>query len=146
MFVVSDMDRRKPRTLWEKVARRVAKKRANVFLTRDFADLGERTQVQRALRRLVNEGRLVRLGYGVYARARPNTFTGEPVPDVPGGFDAAAKEVLDRLGVEFERSQAEIDLIEGRTLQIPSTSAVRVRGRFARRLSFGRMEMRLDRG
>lgn len=129
----------------ERVARRVAKKRGTVFLTSDFADLGGRPQVQRALRRLVDDGALVRLGYGLYGRAEENRLTGEPMPATPGGFGAAAREALDRLGVPWERSQAEVAFVEGRTLQIPANAAVRVRSRFARRIAFGRMELRIER-
>jgi hypothetical protein len=40
-----------------------------VLLTRDFAHLGGEDQVLRAVRGLVREGRLVRVGHGVYGRA-----------------------------------------------------------------------------
>ena len=57
-------------TLREKIEQRVARnKREDVFLTREFKKLGGEDQVLRALRSLVDEGRLVRLGYGVYGRA-----------------------------------------------------------------------------
>jgi hypothetical protein len=38
------------------------------------------------LRQLVREGRLVRVGQGLYARARPSMTSGEPVP--VGGLTA----------------------------------------------------------
>lgn len=48
---------------------RIARRRDDVFLTREFRDLGGDDQMLRVLRGLVQEGRLVRLGYGVYGRA-----------------------------------------------------------------------------
>ena len=48
-------------------------------------------------RQLVREGRLVRVGQGRYARARPSMTGGEPVP--VGGL-SALKEALGRVGVE----------------------------------------------
>ena len=58
------------RTLRERIETRIARKRGeDVFLPREFADLGGEDQVLRVLRGLVREGRLVRLGYGVYGRA-----------------------------------------------------------------------------
>jgi hypothetical protein len=54
------------RTLRERIGDRIARKRDDVFLTREFRDLGGEDQVLRALRGMVREGQLVRLGYGVY--------------------------------------------------------------------------------
>lgn len=57
-------------TLRERIERRIARKRSeDVFLPREFRDLGGEDQVLRALRILVREKRLVRLGYRVYGRA-----------------------------------------------------------------------------
>lgn len=64
-------------TLQERIETRIARKRGEVvFLPREFTDLGGEDQVLRALRRLVREGRLVRLGYGVYGRAITSTLSG----------------------------------------------------------------------
>jgi hypothetical protein len=57
------------RTLRERIEERIARRRADVFLTREFRDLGGEDQVLRALRGKVREGQLVRLGYGVYEAA-----------------------------------------------------------------------------
>jgi len=57
----------RPKTLRERIESRIARKRReDVFLTREFRDLGVEDQVLRALRTLEREKRLVRLGYGVY--------------------------------------------------------------------------------
>lgn len=48
-------------------------------LLQAFARLGGEDQIIRALRELVREGRLVRLGYGVYARAERSRLSGRPV-------------------------------------------------------------------
>ena len=42
----------------------------------------------RALRGLVRDGALVRLGYGVYGRAEPSRLSGEPMLAARGGFVA----------------------------------------------------------
>src|SRR5947209_18507992 len=57
---------------------RIAKRRDDVFLPREFGDLGGEDQVLRVLRGLVREGRLVRLGYGVYGRAVVSQLSGKP--------------------------------------------------------------------
>jgi len=58
------------KTLRERIEERMARKRGDdVFLPREFRDLGGEDQVLRVLRTLVRDKRLVRLGYGVYGRA-----------------------------------------------------------------------------
>jgi hypothetical protein len=61
-------------------------------LTREFRDLGGEDQVLRALRDLVREGQLVRLGYGVYGRAEISRLSGEPMLAAQGGFLEAARQ------------------------------------------------------
>ena len=88
---------RKP--LEKRIAERITRKKDDVFLRRDFEDLGGYDQVGRALRRLTAKGRLVRIGYGLYARAVPSPLTGGTMvaqtlararlggPGAPGGRD-----------------------------------------------------------
>ena len=69
--------RKRKNTLRERIEERIARKRGDdVFLTREFRDLGGEDQVLRVLRVLVREKRLVRLGYGVYGRAVVSRLTG----------------------------------------------------------------------
>ena len=51
-------------TLRERVKARIAERRDDAFLTREFSDLGGERQVLRVLRELTDEGQLIRLGYG----------------------------------------------------------------------------------
>ena len=71
----------KPESLEERLLNRIARKRGDVFLRADFGDLGGYDQVGRALRRLVRKGRLMKVGYGIYTRARPSASTAQPTPD-----------------------------------------------------------------
>jgi len=132
-------------TLREKVRERIARRRDDVFLTREFRDLGGEDQVVRALRDLVREGNLVRLGYGVYGRAVTSRLSGEPILYSPDGFIGAARRALDKLGVEWEPTEAERAYNEGRSTQVPVNPAVRVKGRFARHLRYQDTELRLER-
>lgn len=132
-------------TLREKVRGRIARRRDDVFLTREFRDLGGEDQVVRALRDLVREGNLVRLGYGVYGRAVTSRLSGEPILYSPDGFIGAARRALDKLGVEWEPTEAERAYNEGRSTQVPVNPAVRVKGRFARHLRYQDTELRLER-
>jgi hypothetical protein len=136
----------RPKTLREKIEARLARKKGeDVFLTREFTDLGGEDQVLRALRGLVREGRLLRLGYGVYGRAVKSRLPGQPMLYSPNGFTGAARQALDKLGVKWEPTEAERAYNEGRSTQVPVNPVVRVKGRFQRRLRYGNAELVLER-
>ena len=137
---------RQRKTLRERIEARIArKKRDDVFLPREFVDLGGEDQVLRVLRGLVREGRLVRLGYGVYGRAIPSRLSGEPILYSPNGFIGAVRQALTKLGVQWEQTEAERAYNEGRSTQIPVNPVVRVKGRFSRQLRYGNTELVLER-
>lgn len=138
------MPRRK--TLREKIEERMARKKGDaVFLPREFADLGGEDQVLRALRRMTEDGRLVRLGYGVYGRAVKSRLSGQPMLYSAGGFSGAARQALDKLGVAWEPTKAERAYNEGHSTQVPVNPVVRVKGRFRRHLRYGNAELILER-
>ena len=56
-------------SLRERIAVQAAASTDEVFLTREFRHLGCERHVLRALKQLVAQGRLIRLGYGAYGRA-----------------------------------------------------------------------------
>jgi hypothetical protein len=107
--------------------------------------LSGETQVLRALWGLVRDGRLVRLGYGVYARAIISRLSGEPLLSNPTGLRGAAREALTKLGVPWEPTESERVYNEGRSTQIPVNPVLRVKGRFSRRLRDGKTELVLER-
>lgn len=133
-------------TLRDKIEERIARRPGEaVFLTREFSRLGGEDQVLRALRGLVRDGRLVRLGYGVYGRAIKSRLSGEPLLHSPDGFIGAARETLDKLGVAWEPTEAERAYNEGRSTQVPVNPVLRVKGRFRRQLRYGKSELVLER-
>lgn len=134
------------KTLRDKIEARIARKKGeDVFLPREFTDLGGEDQVLRALRGLVREGRLVRLGYGVYGRAFKSRLSGKPVLQSSNGFISAARQALDKLGVDWEPTEAERTYNKGRSTQVPVNPVVRVKGRFSRQLRYGNSELILER-
>lgn len=137
--------RPKSRTLLSRIEARIARKRDSVFLTREFSDLGGEDQVLRALRTLVRQKRLVRLGYGVYGRSIRSRLTGAPMLDSPSGFIGATREALTKLGVEWEPGEAEKAYNAGASTQIPVNPVLKVRSRFSRQLRYGNSELVLER-
>lgn len=138
------MDRSR-QSLQQRIASRVGRCRRDVFLTRDFAAFSDEDQVIRALRKLVAERKLVRLGKGVYAKARPSSLSGRAVLANPDGFLSVAHQALGRLGVEWEPTQAQRDFAASRSTQIPVNSVVKVKGRFSRKLRYGANELVIER-
>src|ERR1017187_4924492 len=136
---------RRKRTLRETVEARIADRRDDVFLAREFRDLGGEDQVLRVLRGLVRDGQLVRLGYGVYGRAETSRLSGQPILAARGGFIGAARQALDKLGVPWEPTEYQLAYNESRSNQVPVNPAVRVKGRFARRLCYQDTELRVER-
>lgn len=76
----------------------LSKRSGNIVLRRDLAGLASASHLSEALHGLITDGRLVRLGAGVYAKARPDA-SGEPQLLASG--DELVREVLDRLGIRF---------------------------------------------
>jgi hypothetical protein len=124
-------------SLQDKIERRIAARGDASFLTREFADLGPERQVLRALAKTVAEGKLIRLGYGVYARAELSPLSGQPMLAARQGFLDASRQALTKLGVAWEPAKWERAYNEGRSSQVPMNAAVRIKDRrFARRLSY----------
>jgi hypothetical protein len=137
---------RQAKTLREKIEGRIARRRQDdVFLPREFRDLGGEDQVLRVLRTLVREKRLVRLGYGVYGRAFVSRLTGKPVLSSANGFLGAARQALTKLWVAWEPSNAERAYNEGLSTQVPANPVLRVQRRFSRKLSDGSRELVVER-
>jgi hypothetical protein len=111
-------------TLEARLLGRINRKRGDLFLRADFNGIGDYARVGHALRGLVRDGHLLKLGYGVYARARPSLLDGKPTP-VKGMRELAA-EALDRLGIKTELTDLEKAYNAGRTSQVPTGRVIGV--------------------
>jgi len=137
---------RQQRTLRQRIEARIVRRQGeDVFLPREFRDLGGEDQVLRVLRGLVREKRLVRLGYGVYGRAIVSRLSGEALLYTMDGLLGAARQALTKLGVAWEPTEAQRAYNERRSTQVPANPVVRVKGRFSRRLSDGTRDLVLER-
>ena len=116
------------------MAERIARKKGNVFLRSDFEDLGGYDQVGRGLRSLTSKGRLVKIGYGLYARAISSPLSGRTVPAKP--LPALAAEALARLNVETAPSSFARAYNEGVTTQVPTGRLIAVKGRISRKIGY----------
>ena len=112
-----------------------------VFLRSDFSEMGEYAKVGRALSALINDGVLVRIGYGLYTRGRISLVTGEPTIDVPGGFKVASRAALSRLGYQWVPGTAEIEYKMKISTQIPANAEVIIQKPFSRKIEFGALSL-----
>ena len=100
----------------------------------DFEKLGGYDQVGRALNALIKAGNLIKIGYGLYSKARTNRLTGQPMLDADGGFVQVVEEALNRLKVNWEVSNS-VSLYQNGSTQIPANAEVIIRDRFSRQIA-----------
>jgi hypothetical protein len=108
----------KKRKLKDKIMIRISLKKCAVFLREDFEDLGGYDQVGRILRQLAREGKIIKIGYGLYAKAKISPLTGKLVPVL--ALPTLAREAIERLGLQTSPSRLEQEYNAGRTTQVPT--------------------------
>ena len=134
----------KRNSLKSKVATKISRSKREAFLRADFEKLAGYDQVGRALRQLTKDGVLVKIGYGLYAKSRPNRITGKPMLAAEGGFCQVAEEALSRLGISWQPSRSVREYQAGSS-QIPANAEVIINERFNRRIATDKFELRLAR-
>ena len=125
---------KKNRTLKEKILLRMSLKKENVFLRGDFDDLGGYDQVGRVLKRLVDEQKLIRMGYGLYTQTQISPINGAITPRV--NFIELAHQALARLGVKCSPSRALILYNSGRSTQVPTGQMIAVNKKMSRLITY----------
>ena len=101
----------------------------------DFRDLGGYDQVGRALKRLTAGDRLVRIGYGLYARSISAPISGTTIPALP--LPMLAAEALTRLKVQAVPSTFDQRHNEGASTQVPTGRVIAVKRRISRKIGYG---------
>ncbi|MBR8838612.1 MAG: hypothetical protein DSM106950_32585 [Stigonema ocellatum SAG 48.90 = DSM 106950] len=123
-----------PKTVEERIARRITRSKREVFMRKDFANIADYDQVGRSLRILVKKGIIIKIGYGLYAKAAVSPLSNRTVPRK--GLRDLATEALKRLEVEVVPSSYDRDYNEGRTTQIPTGRVVGVKSRVKRKIGY----------
>jgi hypothetical protein len=129
-------------TLETQLLKRIDRKRGDVFLRADFDDIGGYDQIGRTLGKLVKEGKLLKIGYGLYSRAIKSPFDDTLIP--PKGI-ATLREALKRVGVETLPSRSMQDYNAGRTTQVPTGRVVGVRQRVRRKIGYNGFTLSFER-
>ncbi len=116
----------------------------NIVLREDIEDMGSSRQISRCFKDLVEIGELVKIGYGIYAKAYISENINKPV--IQGGFDQACKEALTKKGIKWEPGSAEQAYNAGLSTQVPVRIIVQLKSRFRGHLTYGNRKLIVEKG
>ncbi|MUK48906.1 DUF6088 family protein [Aliivibrio fischeri] len=108
-------------TAVDRIYQKIKCSRRYVFERKDFDNDASYDQVGRVLKKLVDKGVLMKIGYGLYIKSTINSLTNKPMPTHPGGTDAIMREILRLRGVDFEMDAMSLNSINGESTQIPAS-------------------------
>lgn len=108
-------------TATDRIAQKIKRSRRYVFERKDFYGYASYDQIGRVLKKLVDKGVLMKIGYGLYTKSTINSLTSKPMPSNPGGTDAIMREILKLRGVDFELDAMSLKSINGQSTQIPAS-------------------------
>ena len=130
-------------TLKSKIKYRLSRSKDTVFTPKDFLDLSDRDQVGRVLRQMMDDGLLIRFGYGLYAKASKSPYSGNIVPDK--GLPSLAREALtNKLGAIIETSDAMKRYNSGESTQVPTGRVIPVKKRVTRKMAYNKQSVKLE--
>lgn len=120
--------------LEKRIQYRIKKSKDFVFMLSDFLDLSDRDQVMRALRKLISKDLLIKVGQGVYVKAKKSVLTGNIVPQID--LSEIGKAVAKKLSIKVLPSRYEMWYNEGKTTQVPSGKVIAISGVISRKIGF----------
>jgi hypothetical protein len=119
----------------ERIRRSIRNRADLVFRPADFLPFGSEASVKRALKELTDLGVLVRLGVGIYAKAKPSVISGKPIPMQP--LEVLGPQALSKLGVRLKESVQTANYNSGRSTQVPTGLVINVgKQRVSRKIGF----------
>lgn len=109
----------------------------NVILRKDLSFLGSSRQLTYAINNLIKQKKIARVSFGIYVKTEISPY----FPDLLilrgiSGFSSMTREVLNKLNIPWEQSEAEEAYNTGRSTQIPVQSILRIKKRFRRKIAF----------
>jgi hypothetical protein len=123
-----------PNTVKDIITRRIDSSVRDVFMRKDFEDVASYTQVGRSLKELVEKGKIVKIGHGIYAKAAFSPLSKRIVPR--RGLRELATEALKNLEIEVVASSYDQAYTQGRTTQVPTGRVVGVKERVSRKIGY----------
>ena len=127
-----------------KIYKKVQRSKDTAFVLSDFYTYStDKDQILRALRRLVADKVLIRIGKGAYAKAKLSLLTNDYVPE--GGIIKTGRQALQKLGVKIFPTQAEKDYNNSISTQVPTGRVIGVNKRVSRMISFNGIKLTYER-
>ena len=125
----------KARTLKQKILLRISLKQDKVFVRDDFYDLGGGyDQIGRALKQLVGESQIIKIGYGLYAKAKISPVSGSLVPQ--SSLPELALEALAKLGVKTYIPSCNKLYNAKKSTQVPTGRKIGVTTKISRKIGY----------
>ena len=92
LYTLDIMKSTQPKSLPKKILNRISATSGQIWTASDFADIGSRDAVDKALQRMVKANQLRRIERGLYDKPSISSLTGKPtVPDYRSVIDAVAR-------------------------------------------------------
>ncbi|MCL2473367.1 MAG: hypothetical protein FWF23_00440 [Alphaproteobacteria bacterium] len=123
----------KTANLPNKIAMRIRRSKANVFIPSDFLDLSGYDQVLRVLRNMVRANQLIKIGQGIYAKTK--TYSDGIIAPV-SFIGNLASEALNKYGVKTGDSSWTKAYNTGKTTQVPTGRLIAVNRRVRRKIGY----------
>ena len=118
-----------------KIYKKITKSKDLSFVQSDFYNFStDSDQIIRALRKLVSDNVLIRIGKGIYSKAKFSNISNSYVPE--GGIISAGRQALKKLGIKVYPSTAQQLYNTGISTQIPTGRVIGVKERVSRKISF----------
>jgi hypothetical protein len=113
----------------------ISSQNRSVFLRKDFEHMGEYKQVGHAIKTLVKQQKIARIGHGIYAKMEKSIFSNKNV--LCKSLPELAREALQQLGIGTFPSSAEKDYNSGQSTQVPTGLTIGIKSRTRRKIGYG---------
>ena len=120
--------------LEKRIQYRIKKSKDFVFMLSDFSDLSDRDQIMRALRKLISKKLILKVGQGIYVKAKESRLTGKIIPQ--NNLTEIGKAVAEKLKIKVLPSRYEVWYNNGQTTQVPSGKVIAIKGTILRKIGF----------
>lgn len=121
-------------TLEKRIQYRIKRKKDSVFMLSDFLDLSDKDQIGRALRKLLAKNIIVKIGQGLYARAKISKITNNPIPEKD--IRSIAIEALNKMNIKVVQSEYDTMYNSKESTQVPTGRLIAIKGRVSRKIGF----------
>jgi len=128
--------------LEKRIQFRIKKSKESVFMLPDFLDLSDRDQIMRALRKLIKQGLMIKVGQGVYVKAETSIITGKLVPVL--SLQEIGKCVAKKLKIKIIPNKYELWYNQGIITQVPTGNVISILGRINRKIGFNGVYIRYE--